>query len=215
MTLDDFLVYVLPEVPGCPRQIAAQAVLDAAIDFMTFSQVWNEIQDPIALVDGVYEYDLSAGWTYARAIDIREIYTPNGRLIGKTMREIADLIPNWQVQTSSEPLYYSRAATYDTIRVFPIPQLPTDSMTVDAVYTLRESATVIPDVVVQRWRRPIADGALARLQLMAGAAWFNERRGLRHEQDFERARADARITAMIDKASGSVRVPGRLFGRYS
>jgi hypothetical protein len=215
MTLDDFLVYVLPEAPGCPRQTAVRAVLDTAIDFLTFSQVWNEIQDPVPLQDQVNEYLLIAYQGQARCIDVREVYMSNGRLIGKTMREIADLIPNWQVQTSNQPLYYSRAATYDTLRVFPIPSSPTDSLTIDAVYTLKETATSIPDVIVQRWRKAIADGALSRLKSMSKVAWSDPARAKQHQDDYLFQRADARVTALTDKASGTVRVPGRLFGRYS
>lgn len=216
MTLDDFLVYVLPDVPGCPTAMAKQAVLDTAIDFLTESQAWSEIQDPLTLKAGFNQFDLDAP-TGARCIDLREIYTSWGTvtLIGKTQRELALILPDWQIATSNLPQWFTRAQDFSTFKVYPIPTTTGGEMiTPHAVYTLKRTATAIPDDIVDRYRDAIADGAKWRLKAMSRQTWSDPARAQVHRTDYEAARVAARVTARRDKTPGALVVAPRRFGRY-
>lgn len=212
MTLDDFLKYVLPDVPGCPAIVARQAVTDSADDFLTFSGVWSEVQDAFALADGVNEYDLEAP-AGARCIDVRAVYTSVGALTPVTVDELARRLPNWQSATGSCPSYYTRGFDFTTLRVYPRPENPNgETIAVHAVYTLKDSTSSIPDIIVQRYRDVIADGAKAKLKSMSKVAWADLARAAVHKEDFEAGKVTARITALHGNTAGSITVPSRRFG---
>ena len=212
MTLDNFLPYVLPDVPGCPSVTAKRAVIDAAMDFLTYSGIWREVQEPIPLTPDINEYDLDAP-TGALCIAVRDIYTSQGSLRPVTLSELAQLLPNWQTATASAPMYYTRSFDLTTLRLYPMPHEPNgETITVDAVYTLDQSATSIPDVIVQRWRDVIVDGAKARLKSMSKVAWADPGRAVKHQFDFELGRSRAKVQALYDNTTGSLTVRPRRFG---
>jgi hypothetical protein len=213
MTLEDFCKYVLPDVPGCPTFTAKQAVLAAATEFLTFSGAWNEIQDPVDVQDNVSEYDLDAP-SGARAIDIKAIYTTSGELVPVTLRELAQILPTWQTAEGSAPAYYTRAFDFTTIRVYPKPvNPPAETLTMHVVYTLKDTATTIPDAIVQRYQEPIASGAKARLMVMAKVAWSDPKLALYHKAMFDDGKLAARVTASHDKTPAGLYVPARAFGQ--
>jgi hypothetical protein len=215
MTLDDFLKYVLPEVPGCPTVTAKQAVLDAADEFLTFTGAWDEVQDAIPLLADVQEYELEAP-TGARCIDLKAVYTRAGQLEGVTIRQLAVLLPNWQSAEASHPSHYTRAFDFSNIRVYPLPTAPDgETIAMHAVYTVTDRATTIPDVIVQRYREPIAAGAKARLQRMSPkvATWADARAAKERQDEFEDGKLAARVTANHSKTTGALYVPARAFGQ--
>lgn len=59
------------------------------------------------------------------------------------------------------------------------------SVNVFAVLKTLESACGFPTVLMQRWRRVICDGVLARLMLQPGKQWSNPELGMLHRQAFE------------------------------
>jgi hypothetical protein len=213
MTLDDFLRYVLPDVSGCPSVTARQAVLEAAIDFLTFSGAWSEIQDPVAIMANIAEYDLEAP-SGARCIDVKEVFTRAGALTPLTLRQLAVLMPNWQTAEANAPAYYTRAFDFTSIRVYPMPTDPNgETLSMHAVYTLKDDATTIPDEIVQRYRKVIAAGAKATLMGMSKVAWADPVNAARHQSEFDSGKVVARITANHDKTTGCVVVPARRFGQ--
>lgn len=213
MKAADFLKYVLPHVPGCPSVTARQAVLDAAREFLSESQVWDEIQDPIPVADDVQEYDLEAP-VGALCIDVREIYLRTGTLIPVTVAQLSSVLPDWQTAQGSQPRFYTRSFDFSSIRIFPKPLEPAgQTMRVHGVYTLSEAATDIPDAIVARYREPIASGAKYRLMVLPGQTWTDLRLAEHHKNKFDDAVMTARITAQHGKTAGSAAVRPRAFGR--
>jgi hypothetical protein len=216
MLIADFVKYVLPDVQGCPTGTAKLAVIDAATEFLTFSGAWSEVQDAIALSDNNAEYDLEAP-SGARCIDLRAVYasfSSDGKLIPVSMDQLAVAIPSWQTAESNLPSHYTRAFDYTTIRVFP---LPTDvdghSIRPHASYTLKETATSIPDVIVQRYREVISSGAKARLMVMSKVNWRDIESAKFHLDRFENGKLAAKVIAEHGNTKSSVFVPPRAFGQ--
>lgn len=213
MLITDLLKFVTPHVPGCPTPTVRQAVMDSAIEFLTESQAWDEILDPVPVVDGVYEYDLEAPQG-AVCIDVKDVYTRTSRLVGKTVGELAEIMPDWQTAQASSPAYYTRGFSYTSLRVCPIPLDPVDeTITVHGIFTLSPTATQIPDVIVTRHREAIVSGALGRLMLMPGQSWTNAQLGQYHRDLANDKRASARVTAAHSKTSQSPSVRPRRFGQ--
>lgn len=213
MLISNFLPYVLPDVPGCPTAVAKAAVRLAAKEFLTDTGAWNEIQDPVTVVANAQEYDLEAP-SGARCIDLKDIYTSCGRLTPKTIDQLSIVMPDWATAEGNIPAYYTRAFDFTTYRVFPKPTAPNGMvMRPHAVYTLLDTATAIPDEIVERYAEVIASGAKARLMTMPKVAWQDLQLAGYHKGVFEEGKSVARITAAHNKTSGAARAKPRRFGQ--
>lgn len=209
----DLLKYVLPEVSGCPTATAKLAIIDAAKELFTFSGLWNEIQDPVTLNEGEANYDLEAP-PGAQCISLKAVYAPwasYGELTGFT----ADQMPtDWQTAEGNLPSAYTRAFDFTSIRVYPIPTNVdgTSAIRMHAVYTLKDTATTIPDDIVSRYRDLITDGAKARLMIKPKQTWTDLPTAAIYQGRFNDGKLAAKVNAEKSKTRGNVTVPPRLFG---
>lgn len=214
MTLNDFLSeFVLADVPGCPTAVAKKALLQKATEFLTHTQVWNEVQDATPVAESAQEYDLEAP-PGALCIDIKAIYSRCGKLTGVNLDRLAEVLPDWQTAEGSTPAWYTRAFDFTTFHVYPKPVHPgVETMTVHAVYTLKRTATVIADVIVDRYGDDIAHGVKAHLMVMPKVTWQDLQLAGFHKGEFEQAMSMAKITAAHGKTAGAVRARPRRFGQ--
>lgn len=213
MKVEDFLKYVLPEVPGAPDEIASRAVVLATDEFLRNTLAWEIISDPIDLVAGERDYDMEVV-PGALALTIRSVWTRNGELKPVTMSELQDRLPDWQVAQGTEPRFYNMVKGFGTLSVYPTPIEPfTSQLTFHSVYTIKKTSTTIPDDIVEQYLDAIASGAKARLMIMPGVSWSNPQLAVAHKQLFDDAVVKARIDAHLSRVPGSPRVRPIRFGR--
>ena len=218
MLIADFLnEFVYPDVVGCSAADMTLAVRRAATEFFIETGAWNEIQDPVPLVARTNEYGLDAP-TGALVIDVRDVYATwmvNGRLIPTTIAQLAYEMPNWASAEADRASRYTRAFDFTSIRVYPLPTAPTSSdvMRIHAVYSLKRSATTIPDDIVERWGEVIASGAKSRLMVMPRVKWFEPKLAVYHGDLFASAKLAAKVNAEMSKTRGVVTAAPRAFGR--
>jgi len=200
MKLEEFYRHILPEVLGCPDPTLNAKIIAAAAEFCRETLVWNEVQDPFALEDGVYDYDLDvpAG---AFIVTVMDVWS-NDRLLSPTSTKI----PFGQ---SAEPSQF-RVSEFNTLRVFPTPASPTSSLMVHAAYAPLSTATSLPDSLV-RFMDGIAAGAKADLMLMPAVSWSNQELATYYRQKFTTAIADCRIAEMHSRVNSSLTVAPRMF----
>lgn len=213
MTLTDFLDYILPDVPGCPSPVASRAALRAATDFLSRSQAWVEVQDPIAVVANQQEYELDAP-SGARVIDVLAIHTRAGELMPLTLDQLPRVYADWQTVEGNVPAHYTRGFDFTTFRVYPKPTEPNgETLRVQAVYTLRDTATAIPDEIVRMYGEAIASGAKERLMTMPGVAWKDLQLAQYHATKYQEGLNEARIRSAMGNTLASVAARPRRFGQ--
>ena len=78
MKVDDLMPYILAEVPGCPVPTVRFAIIQAAAELCREAHTWNEIQDPMTLIDGQHTYQLDAPTGVLRTDRIAGYGTPAG-----------------------------------------------------------------------------------------------------------------------------------------
>ena len=191
MTYEDFLPFVLPRVPTCPRDTAIHHIRQAAIEFCERTQVWEEDLDTL-LADGF-------STSYALAIDdqvavskLREVWVQNG----------ADASPcEYDVTVPSEGREAVRngntrnvAWTEDRASIGVSPAPLVDSA-IDVTATLKPSQASysFPDNLFEHHARFIAAGALA--ELFCVGEWANELKADVERGKFNDAIASAARTA--------------------
>jgi hypothetical protein len=206
INVSQILPYVVPEVPGAPDALVARHIMLAANDFCLQSGVWDEIQDPVTVIDKIHTYDVDAP-KYSQVATIKNIWMPNRQLIPATMDQIQQFIPNWQTSTGSEPVYYNAAQDWTTFRIFPIPENANKTkMTLRVSYAPDGFGSVLPKFLMDRWLDEITSGAKARLMAMPGKAWTNPNAAMYNQRLYEDGLLEAKILMAHDKVLGSVRV---------
>lgn len=206
INVQKILPFVVPEVPGAPDALVERQIMLAANDFCIATGVWDEIQDPMTVIDKVHTYDVDVP-TASQVATIKNIWTPTRQLIPATMDQIQQFIPNWQSSTGSEPVYYNAAQDWTTFRIFPIPENANKiKMTLRVAYAPDQFGSVLPSFLMDRWLDEVCAGAKARLMAMQGKAWTNPQAAIYNQRLYEDGVLNAKIVMAHDKVLGNVRV---------
>jgi len=200
MKFEAFYGSILPEVIGCPDPMVNARITAAAAEFCREALVWNEVQDPFALEDGVYDYDLDVP-PGAFIVTVMDVWS-NDRLLSPTSTKLP-------FGASLEPSHF-RVSEFNTLRVFPTPSAPTASLKVHVAYAPLMTATSLPDSLV-RFVDAIASGAKADLMLMPAVPWSNPNLATYYRQKFLTSIADCRISEMHSRVNSSLTVAPRMF----
>lgn len=213
MKLDDFLPHVLVELPGCSDPLVKQTLVRVAVEFCQRTLAWDEIQDPIALLDGVSEYEIcvpSGGQVY----QVRDVWIRNRRLRPITLQDLQLEMPDWRESCASEPSSYNLALARGTLSVFPkLLNVPSGTaMVLRVAYVPSNSATVLPDFLGQQYLNAIAAGVKSRLMAMPNQAWTQPALVSFYWQQFEEGVFNARAEALHDRTFGTVSVTPRRYG---
>jgi len=212
MDIADLLPELLVDAPECPDATARAAILGAAIELCNDSLVWNEIQDPIALIDEIPTYDIDTP-SQAEVVAVMGAWLPSGPLLPKTLSEIVQMYPNWQAASSPSPEYYNNVPGNSTIRVFPIPvNAQRAPMTMRVAYAPIRTADELPDALVRAHQELLMRGARARLMLQPRKPWSDARLGAFNAELFAAGKVDERIKVTHDGTPGSMTVKAREFG---
>lgn len=212
MRVNDLLQYVRFELPGVLDLLIEQALVATAADFCTRTLVWDEIQDPVALVDGVSQYDMEAP-SDARALTIAQVWVAGQELTPATLVDLSRALPNWQVLTAPQPIYYNAAIDWSAITLYPTPLAAGGAlMTMRAQYAPKLGAATLPDFLVTRFLDALCAGAKSRLMLQVNVPWSNPAVGAVHQGIYENAVTVARIAQMHDRVPGVLQVAPRRFG---
>jgi hypothetical protein len=212
MLLANFHPFVATEVIGCPYPTIDQALLLIAIDFCRETKAWTEIQEPIALVDDTFEYEMDAP-TGALVQAVRDVWIGSRRLAPITVAGLQNVMPDWATMKASEPSYYNMAGELPLLRVYPTPTNTTgQALVVRATYVPKTNALSLPDFLGQRHMEGIASGAKARLMAMPGVPWSNPELSVYYRSLYDSAILNTRIEEAHDRVPGTIRVQPRSFG---
>lgn len=211
MQLVDFYPYVSAELPGCPDETLRRAIVQSVQVLCQKAHIWRELQDPIALRDGLREYEPDAP-TGARIVLIDEVFCGPVKLHAATVNELSWRLPDWQTAQGTSPAYYTGANDWGMINVYPLPKNPTESLTIRAEYEPLISATVLPDFILQRYQDAIEMGVKARCMAMPVVTWSNPQLADYWRVRFDSEVSSAAIKMIHERNAGTIRVRPRAFG---
>lgn len=211
MKVDDLLQHIRLELPGVMDLIISQAIVNTAMDFCTRTLVWDEVQDPILLVDNISQYDMDAP-SGARVLTIGKVWMATHELRAITLHELPQYLPAWQSATDPVPRFYNAAHDWRAITVYPTPLGANGALlTLRAQYAPKVTATTLPDFLPERFLDALLSGARARLMSQAGVPWENQPLAAYHKGLYEGAIVDARITQIHDRVPSGLTVQPRRF----
>lgn len=201
--LADFLLHLLPLVPGCPTPLAEAIVRAVAIDFCTYAPVVQERLDPVDLVAGQAQYDIDLPYGVNVTLVIEATY--HGREM-QVLRGRDD-----QRERLTAP-YALRQAADNTILLLPTPTQDEPGALHLCVATRPAGmASTVDDLLLLDYGYEIGCGAAARLFFMPGQSYSNPQLAPAYQTIYTMARTTARIRAEAGFGNGGMRVRPRAF----
>lgn len=206
MNTSDLIHFVAPELPGCPDALIKQALVQTAIEFCTETLAWQEIQDPVIVIDKQNLLDVEVPKD-GRIVTVRDIWASNRRLRPVTMPQLFEVMPNWQTAQGSEPTYYNASTDWQSIRIFPIPlEANRAKLTMRVAYAPTLTATTLPDEICTKYLDGITGGTKARLMIMPGKTWSNTQSAVIYRTQYNDQVVKAKIDDLHDRVQGSLSV---------
>ncbi|CAB5220080.1 hypothetical protein UFOVP232_42 [uncultured Caudovirales phage] len=157
--LSAFYPRILPYLPGCSEPLAAQVLVNSAIEFCENSMVLRQNLDTFTTVAGVSQYDLDPPTAQH---DINRVMGVT--LAGMELRPgMAEIVHNDLPTDRAKPraFYTDRTDSVFTLRLTPPPDA---AYPVVVAVTLRpkRTASLLDDDLYNIWIDPIVSGAIAR-----------------------------------------------------
>lgn len=184
---------VLPDVPGCPQDVATNAIRNAAIELCERSRVYLVDHPPISAVanQAAYAWAPGAGLKVVRA---ESVWFDGVPLAPITSDDLAARYPKWSVEAGTPRGYLQEGL--DTLTLVPKPSADmADAITAKVVVAPSRAATGILDALWERYLEAIASGAKARLMSIPEKPYSNPKEAERHAAAFDDAIARARLAA--------------------
>lgn len=177
---DSFYPDVLPSVIGCPDQVMNQALLRAAQEFFRRTNVWTLWLDTIRTAAHA-EYDIPLE-SKTELVKLQRA-TLQGRPLTVTTPEA--LPADWQTSPSG---LRSCVFTRDRKVLTLLPITSTNEfLRIEASLQPSNSATGISDEFFDLYVEAIAHGALARIQRLPSAGFYNLQAAMDSDQLFKQA----------------------------
>lgn len=209
---DDYLSEVLPDVKGCPKGYAIEAVRDAAIRLCDKSKIWRQTLDSLNSVVGIPDYKLDLP-SDSEIILIRWVKYNGTTILPKTEDELDSenknfRVDNWRDATG-EPYHYF-LDEQDNIYLYPIPDTAiANSIIVGVTLKPKIDSFEGPDYLYYKWRNVIACGAKAKLMSMRTRSWYAPAEAAKESIDFSNGISEARIRANKSGTQTSQRIKMR------
>lgn len=182
---DDFLPYVLPDVPGCAEIVAVQHIRNAVIDFCEKTLIVQVDLDPVTLIAGQADYDLEPPTNRLVTKVISMFY--RNRVLSPTSPDEIETATFYNASainadSASDPVkWMQKDAT--TFSVFPIPKdRENNAITIRAAIKPTRSSTSCEDIVFEDYAEYIASSAKARLMMTPNKAYTNPSLVTTHNQ---------------------------------
>ena len=209
MTFDEFLPYVMPDLPGCPLPTLVNELGTVLDEFCRATLCWTEILDPVIMRAGVDVYDFGASGAVVHAVNSMH---SNGNEMHVTDRKrLFRETPDWLTRTSTAPDKFIRLSTQE-FQVVPKPQVDGAVVLVDAILIPRLPLTSLPDAVMRDHREAIVSGLKYRLMAQANKSWSDP-----VTASFQKTLHDTKVTDAVNLrmrgyTTGDVYVQPRRFG---
>lgn len=197
-SLDDFLTFLMPYVPGCPDPLARQALVQSAIEFCSRTEIAQELST-LTLHAGTDTYDLDVPNQQVLVNVLEVVY--EGRVIDAVSYPVAQLPPG-RPQGVLKPLPESTELT-----VVPAPDAASaTTLTVRAAFRPTPKTTQLVDELFNNWHDAVVQGALKRLCAMPGQMFTSASTVMLATQAFVDYITEARLVARKKRLVQSDRV---------
>jgi len=216
VTIESFLPFVLPSVPGCTDPAAIEAIRTAAIEFCKQTDLVQRVSTyNIVAATQDYTVTVPSDMQLARVLGAAHEGTwlesaPPGEVESPTALTGATI--GDAVLASGTPwAWFQKTPTAATISLYPVPDTAvTLGLTIKAAFYPTQSCTVVEDVLFNEYVFTIAAGAIARLMATPGMPFTSQLAPV-YEKKFRAGTSAGNLHALHGKQTHNLRVRPRSF----
>jgi len=206
--LSAFFPRILPYLPGCPEPLAAQVLVNAAIEFCDASLVLRQNLDTFNTVVGRVQYDLdppSAQHNISRVMGVTLDYKELVAGMAEALRGDMPTAP-----AKPRGFYTDRTDSVFTLMLSPPPD-EVYSVLVNVALSPARTATQLDDDLYNTWINPIVSSAIAQAMQIPGQPFSNPAQAQILLNSVARQTITSRIEGNYGFVRGSMRVRSRPF----
>lgn len=209
----EFLDYVLPDLPKCPRSVAVIAIRDSAIQFCKRTGLWWRQSDMTDIVAGqaTYAFQVPTGSSFSGVLHME--YSAPGQtsatsLTPATYDELSQR-SNWRELEGETPReFYGREPGLVTL--IPRPTVNQENaIRAEVMLKPSRNSQEGPEFLLENWGDAIGHGAKARLLAMRNRSWSGN--PLYNQQLFDKAVANAKRQVYQSSTRKPLKVRGPRF----
>lgn len=197
---EDLFPDVLPDLPGCPPEIALRAIRHTVIEFCEKSLIHQVTLDPITVMAGFtqYDFDVPKGFrvqkimkAWFKGLELEPVAPDSIR----APDAYSTVIGGYRA-TETPPVAYTQL-DFSTVSFLPTPdrKYPSAVTMRVALAPLRDSTEFV-DFLYEQWGEFLACGAKARLMLSPGKPYSNNESAVVNQGRYTTALNDARQRAI-------------------
>jgi hypothetical protein len=206
--LSAFFPRILPYLPGCPEPLAAQVLVNAAIEFCEASLTLRQNLDKFTTSVGQIQYDLDPPSTQHEINRVMGV-TLDGKELSPGM---AEMLRGDLPTAGAKPrgFYTDRTDSTFTLMLAPPPDKVYD-VVVNVTLRPARAATLLDDDLYNIWIDPIVSGAIARAMQIPNQPFSNPAQALSLLNSAAKQTISSRIEGNYGLIRGSMRVRPRPF----
>lgn len=204
---------VLPDLPGCPVDIATNAIRNAVIELCNRSQILQfELSPNLTVIDGQANYTLGSLPTGSVVARILKAWFNGFEIEPKDSDALTRMYGDWRGLTGGTPRFITMTPPdLTTVTLVPPPSNPDPTTVFRIRVALRPSrtSTDFDPNVAESYAEEIAHGAKARLMTIPGKPYSNSNLAAYHAGAFNDGIRKAIINANkgLTRESISVQFP--------
>jgi hypothetical protein len=206
--LSAFFPRILPYLPGCPEPLAAQVLIDAAIEFCDSSLVLRQNLDTFNTVVGRVQYDLDAPSAQHDINRVMGVTLDGKELVAGMAEAIRGDMPT--APAKPRGFYTDRTDSVFTLMLSPPPD-EVYSVLVNVALSPARTATQLDDDLYNTWINPIVSSAIAQAMQIPGQPFSNPAQAQILLNSVARQTVTSRIEGNYGFVRGSMRVRSRPF----
>jgi hypothetical protein len=206
--LSAFFPRILPYLPGCPEPLAAQVLIDAAIEFCDSSLVLRQNLDTFNTVVGRVQYDLDAPSAQHDINRVLGVTLDGKELVAGMAEAIRGDMPT--APAKPRGFYTDRTDSVFTLMLSPPPD-EVYSVLVNVALSPARTATQLDDDLYNTWINPIVSSAIAQAMQIPGQPFSNPAQAQILLNSVARQTVTSRIEGNYGFVRGSMRVRSRPF----
>jgi hypothetical protein len=206
--LSAFFPRILPYLPGCPEPLAAQVLIDAAIEFCDSSLVLRQNLDTFNTVVGRVQYDLDAPSAQHDISRVLGVTLDDKELVAGMAEAIRGDMPT--APAKPRGFYTDRTDSVFTLMLSPPPD-EVYSVLVNVALSPVRTATQLDDDLYNTWINPIVSSAIAQAMQIPGQPFSNPAQAQILLNSVARQTVTSRIEGNYGFVRGSMRVRSRPF----
>jgi hypothetical protein len=182
---DTFLDDIMPELPGCPVDLAQRRIRRIVNSFGTETRYLTTMLPLIDVVAGQAPYSIVPPDTDLQLIRPEEVRYNGDEISPFGVDELNAELPSWRTETG-EPRLYTRENSDEIILIYVPTVSVTDGLQVKISYAPDFNAVGgFEKVFYDRFADGIAAGVKADLMLMPKKPWSDQATAMKYEADYK------------------------------